>query len=580
MITYLMSLKMDKARLTSLTVIILFSLLLSKEAEAGNAAIYAKVPTAKELPYCLQSLSDDSLLHLGDIYLHERRDNESALKCFNVVAGRNTAKTSEEAKEKAFQAYYGMWNTYMLNSYNPHAALDNLLTAEAIAGKNPKAAGKLHYAYGIIYFVLTAQSTEKELLQESKNHLAKAFDLSYAQKDIPTLHRAFDNLMLTCLIQRRIGDADREVSILRNWKNHPEPWRLRLSLLLYDARKAESSGQTEKAKDYYATILKILPKTPENTRYLATAYSSISKLLTSQNRNKEALVALDSAMVQAYRYQMHDVRLAILEDYQGIYESMGDKTKASKIYDQKLMLKDSILSYRMIGAMSQIQGLEKRRELEQQLSVAKLQHTVTIYALIAMALIVFAAIWVSSVIYRKNRKLTLRGRILYDRVQELSRQQEEEARQLTEEKHNPANLNMPEKEYERLCVRTKEILSDIPLVCSPDFTLSKLAEALGVQSRIASRILNDITGENFCTAVNRIRILEACRRLKTTKYGKYSSEGIALSVGFQSRSAFNSNFKKITGLTVKEYKALGKETSQQPSAPATDDYSDCDNCEM
>lgn len=135
MITYLMSLKMDKARLTSLTVIILFSLLLSKEAEAGNAAIYAKVPTAKELPYRLQSLSDDSLLHLGDIYLHERRDNESALKCFNVVAGRNTAKTSEEAKEKAFQAYYGMWNTYMLNSYNPHAALDNLLTAEAIAGK-------------------------------------------------------------------------------------------------------------------------------------------------------------------------------------------------------------------------------------------------------------------------------------------------------------------------------------------------------------------------------------------------------------------------------------------------------------
>ena len=69
-----------------------------------------------------------------------------------------------------------------------------------------------------------------------------------------------------------------------------------------------------------------------------------------------------------------------------------------------------------------------------------------------------------------------------------------------------------------------------------------------------------------------MRILEACRRFQGPEYERYSTDGIAKSVGFQSRSAFNSNFKKVTGLSVREYKALGKKNVEEIS---TEDEDSC-----
>ena len=54
---------------------------------------------------------------------------------------------------------------------------------------------------------------------------------------------------------------------------------------------------------------------------------------------------------------------------------------------------------------------------------------------------------------------------------------------------------------------------------------------------------------SFPALVNNLRVSEARRMLADEKYRHYSIEGIARSVGFSSKSAFNVAFKKITGLT-------------------------------
>lgn len=57
--------------------------------------------------------------------------------------------------------------------------------------------------------------------------------------------------------------------------------------------------------------------------------------------------------------------------------------------------------------------------------------------------------------------------------------------------------------------------------------------------------------------MNSVRIREACRRIDNhADYGNYSTEAIGETVGFNSRSAFATAFKKITGLSASEYRKI------------------------
>lgn len=52
--------------------------------------------------------------------------------------------------------------------------------------------------------------------------------------------------------------------------------------------------------------------------------------------------------------------------------------------------------------------------------------------------------------------------------------------------------------------------------------------------------------------------MEAMRRFDDAeRYGNYSIEGVAESVGFRSRSTFSTWFKRFTGLGAAEYRRLG-----------------------
>ena len=88
----------------------------------------------------------------------------------------------------------------------------------------------------------------------------------------------------------------------------------------------------------------------------------------------------------------------------------------------------------------------------------------------------------------------------------------------------------------------------------PDFSLEQLSDLAGYNSKYVSKAINDRAGKNFRTFLNEYRIREASRRLLDRENsGRYTNEYIGELVGFRSRSTFNTVFKKITGLTPKEY---------------------------
>ncbi|MFL6335655.1 MAG: helix-turn-helix domain-containing protein [Pyrinomonadaceae bacterium] len=87
-----------------------------------------------------------------------------------------------------------------------------------------------------------------------------------------------------------------------------------------------------------------------------------------------------------------------------------------------------------------------------------------------------------------------------------------------------------------------------------ELTLPKLAARLSVSTHHLSQVINERLGQSFNDFVNSQRVEEAKRKLSDPASGHYSLLAIAEEVGFNSKSAFNTAFKKQTGMTPSEFR--------------------------
>jgi len=87
-----------------------------------------------------------------------------------------------------------------------------------------------------------------------------------------------------------------------------------------------------------------------------------------------------------------------------------------------------------------------------------------------------------------------------------------------------------------------------------NLSVEQLARQLGVPPRELSRAINQGLGQNFFEFISAFRVEEAKRRLDDSRNGDTILQ-IMYEAGFNSKSVFNSAFKKATGMTPSEYRA-------------------------
>ncbi len=88
----------------------------------------------------------------------------------------------------------------------------------------------------------------------------------------------------------------------------------------------------------------------------------------------------------------------------------------------------------------------------------------------------------------------------------------------------------------------------------PDITLDILAEKLDIPAKDLSMIINRHFGIHFYEFINGYRIEEATRILSAPEDKDKTITDIYLEVGFNSKSVFNTFFKKILGMTPSQYR--------------------------
>lgn len=112
----------------------------------------------------------------------------------------------------------------------------------------------------------------------------------------------------------------------------------------------------------------------------------------------------------------------------------------------------------------------------------------------------------------------------------------------------------PEKtEFYKL--RLLELIETEKPYLDSEITLPKLGNMLGLNTYQTSYLINTGFHENFFTFINRHRIAECKYMLADKKWDHLSVLAIAFEAGFNSKTAFNTAFKKSTGLSPKEFRA-------------------------
>ena len=108
------------------------------------------------------------------------------------------------------------------------------------------------------------------------------------------------------------------------------------------------------------------------------------------------------------------------------------------------------------------------------------------------------------------------------------------------------------QQQQQLIVGLNQYLDENPLYLDPDLTIAQLARPMQVHFRTLSVAINTIEGSNFFEFINRRRVTFAADKL--LQEPQQNILDIAYASGFNSKSAFNTAFRKYQQMTPSQWR--------------------------
>ncbi|MFK8162176.1 MAG: helix-turn-helix domain-containing protein, partial [Lewinella sp.] len=122
----------------------------------------------------------------------------------------------------------------------------------------------------------------------------------------------------------------------------------------------------------------------------------------------------------------------------------------------------------------------------------------------------------------------------------------------TERKYKKALLST--EEIDRYKQRLTQVMEEEGPYLRPDLSLRELAGRLDLPHNYLSQLLNEGFGQNFAEYVNMYRLSAFKTKVVDPAFQHLSLLGLAFESGFNSKTSFNTFFKKATGLTPAAYR--------------------------
>ena len=133
-----------------------------------------------------------------------------------------------------------------------------------------------------------------------------------------------------------------------------------------------------------------------------------------------------------------------------------------------------------------------------------------------------------------------------DTVQQLA---EERENQQTDENSTMEKSGLNSNKVDEIAKRIVVLMEQDKLYRETELTLQQLSDKLQLPTYQVSQAINEGMKRNFYDLVNSYRVEEAKRLLKDRKSMNYTILSVGFDAGFNSKTTFNTVFKKFTGYT-------------------------------
>ncbi|MEM6771371.1 MAG: helix-turn-helix domain-containing protein, partial [Bacteroidota bacterium] len=127
----------------------------------------------------------------------------------------------------------------------------------------------------------------------------------------------------------------------------------------------------------------------------------------------------------------------------------------------------------------------------------------------------------------------------------------------TTDRETTPQAKLPEGVAVRRAERIKDYFATDHPYLDPELSLASLAAALDLPEREVSQSINGVLGQHFFDLVNAYRIDHACALLDNPKDKGETILEVMYASGFQSKSSFNTEFRRRTGMTPSGWKKRG-----------------------
>ena len=464
---------------------------------------------------------------------------------------------------------------------------------------------------GNLYYV----QSDKLIL--AKEHYEKARQLFAKLKDAQGFALAENNIGMTLLKMNKWQESlPRFFSSIGSSEKIKDVDEKVLSLY-YIAEAYQQGGKLDSALHYIQTSFNICNER-KMTEGIAFGYEHLASLDTSKNKFGEAVRHYELAY-EKYQELNDPLKSAlVLNKISALYGEMHLYDKAvtyslrahdlaaehdlisalqeilpvlSSFYAEKRDYQNAFLylkEYQKLNESNAVSNLKKiQTEYEydirfQEAALFKKQKELKdaqIYAqkiLIAFTVtgsIVFLVLFIFILVRSKQLKKSYE--MLFKHAQERVRKEKEiqEIREIQEsrKKEKYAGSLLSEEGNKLLYTSLLDLMEQEKVYLNNKLTIDEVAKRLMTNRSYLSQMINDKFKTNFNNFIIEYRVKEAQRLLLENNTNNYSIEGVSISVGFNSKSTFNSAFKKFTGIRPSEFIQLKKKQSAEGGEVDSDD---------
>lgn len=521
------------------------------------------------------------LKDMGVEYIRANRA-DSAIKCFMEVIDEYHEGMSKDDKIICAKAFNNLGYIYSQMYSDYSGAYSYLL-------KSLEIAENVNYPrqYALIYINLGNIYMYFEDYENAGGYYRKAYEAAKENEDWDLTNHALSNLLLTAHDTLKKDDLTALINDYMHLNLPPNDEATEYTKKLC-AVTAERFNPHRSNNAYYRDLEQLIYDYHLDERSVFNLNFIKYEQLLKEGQSDEVIDYMKDILKNKTTTKGDEA--AVMKGISSVYELKGLEDSAHIFKVKSILIRDSLMkqeSYATIRNMHSSYNLRLfEREINKSEIIQKNQ----------LVIIILCIVWgivlsiVTTMLIRKNKRLNETLTALYNKNVNSpatlpgynTPAQIPFSRNITPENFPECNesgndslddeASLPKEEQSKLVLDDEttrliaedilHVMNDKEIIGKCDFTIRKLAETTGHKERYVSNVINEYFHKNFNGLLNEYRIVQAKKILDDgNEASKITIEGLALSLGFKSRSNFAAVFKKLTGLTPKEYRNIAQSKS-------------------